>query len=128
MDPETLTFLLGAGRLSMSDRIERGLWPHPPLKLSELVRHLSGVIESEKWFPRPWEPAVPGQPVWEGGVIERVSPTRYIYRNQRHHPTNPSVLAEQTEKGFTSSKKAAAHYLKWDLHLPGDLDGWQVIK
>jgi hypothetical protein len=128
MDAETLTFLLRGGRLSMSERIERGLWPHPPLKLGELVRHLARVIESERWFPRPWQPAVPGKPVWEGGVIERVSPTKYIYRNQHHHPIQPTLLAGQTEKVFRSSKKAAAYYLKWDLNLPGDIDGWQVIK
>jgi len=128
MDAETLTFLLRGGRISPSERVERGLWPHPPLKLAEVVSVLSRVLESETWFPRPWEPAIPGQPVWEGGVIERASPTRYIYRNQHHHPLNPTVLARQIEKVFHSSKKAAAYYLKWDLNLPGDLDGWKVIK
>jgi hypothetical protein len=127
MDPETLTFLLRGGHLNLSERSASGLWPHPPLNLSHVVVHLAAVIESEQWFPRPWQPAIPGEPVWEGGVIEHVSRTKYIYRTQHHHPLNPTILEGQTEKVFRSSKKAAAHYLKWDLHLPGDLDGWQVV-
>jgi len=111
----------------MSERIERGLWPHPPIKLADVVRHLARVLEAEKWFPREWKPAVPGGAVWEGGVIERQSPSRYIYRAQRHHPINPNLLAEQTEKTFTSSEAAAHFYAKWDLNLPGDLDGWNVV-
>ncbi len=128
MDAETLAYLLRGGRLSLSERIERGVWPHPPLKLSCLVRHLACLIKAEQWFPRPWQPAVPGESVWEGGVIERVSPGKYIYRTQHHHPLDPTVLAGYAEKTFTSSKRAAAWYLKWDLHLPGNLDGWQVIR
>ena len=111
----------------MPERIERGLWPHPPLKLSDVVRHLARVLESERWFPREWRPASPGEPVWEGGVIERQSPSRYVYRSQRHHPVNPLTVAEQSEKVFTSAKDAAKHYLRWELNLPGDLDGWKVV-
>jgi hypothetical protein len=127
MDSETLTFLLRGEHLNMPERIERGLWPHPPLSFFDIVRHLAKVLESEKWFPREWKAAVAGESVCESGVIERQSPSRYIYRAQRHHPTNPCVLAEQTEKVFTSPEDAARFYLKWDLNLPGDLDGWKVI-
>ena len=111
----------------MPERIERGLWPHPPLKFSVVIAHLSKVLESEQWFPREWKPAVPGEAVWEGGVIERQSSSRYVYRRQRPQPINPTVLAEQTEKVFSSAEEAARHYLKWDLNLPGDLDGWKVV-
>ncbi len=128
MDAETLAFLLRGGHLSLPERTERGLWPHPPLRLAVLEQALAKIIEAGRWFPRPWEPAAPGQPVWEGGVIEHAGPGKYIYRTQRHHPLDPTLLAEQTEKTFRSARKAAAFYLKWDLHLPGDLDGWQVIR
>jgi hypothetical protein len=101
--------------------------PHCPIKLSDVVRHLARVLESEKWFPREWKPAVPGESVWEGGVIERQSPSRYIYRSQRHHRINPNILSDQTKKIFTSSEAAAHFYLRWDLNLPGDLDGWTVV-
>jgi hypothetical protein len=127
MNSETLTILLRGEHLNMPERIKRGLWPHPPLRFSDLVVHLSRVLESEKWFPREWKPAVPGESVWEGGVIEHQSSSRYVYRTQRHQPINPAVLAEQTEEVFSSAEDAARYYLKWDLNLPGDLDGWKVV-
>lgn len=127
MDSETLTFLLRGGHLNMPERIERGSWPHPPLIFSDVVGHLAQVLKSEKWFPREWKPAVPGESIWEGGVIERKARWIYIYRVQRHHPINPNVLAERTKKVFLSPGGAAKHYLKWDLNLPGDLDGWKVV-
>ena len=127
MDSETLTFLLRGGHLSMPERIERGLWPHSPLQFSVVVRHLAQVLKSEKWFPRQWKAAVEDESVWEGGVIERKSQRLYVYRAQRHHPINPNVLAEQTKKIFLTPEGAARYYLKWDLNLPGDLDGWKVV-
>jgi hypothetical protein len=128
MDAETLTYLLRGGHLNVPERKARGLWPHPPLSFAEVVRHLTKVLEEERWFPLEWQPAAPGESIGECGVIERQSPTRYVYRVQRHHPLDPTVLAEQTEKVFRSAEAAARFYLKWDLHLPGDLDGWKVVE
>ncbi len=127
MDADTLTFLLRGGHLNMPERIERGLWPHPPIKLADVVRQLVSILETDQWFPRKWKPAVPGELVWEGGVIERLSPTAYVYRCQRPHPIHPTVLAASTELTFTSPEEAARYYLQWDLHLPGDLDSWKVV-
>jgi hypothetical protein len=127
MDSETLTFLLRGGHLNMPERIERGLWPHPPLKFSDVVRRLIKVLESEKWFPHEWKPAGSGEPIYEGGVIEHQSSSKYIYRAQRSYADNSHQVAEQGEIVFTSAEDAARYYLKWDLHLLGDLDGWKVV-
>ena len=127
MDSATLTALLRGEHLDMPERIKRGAWPHSSLKLSDLVTHLAKVLESERWFPREWKRSNPGESIWEGGVIERQSPSCYVYRVQRHQSINPLVLAQQTEKVFFSSRDAARYYLKWDLNLPGDLDGWTVV-
>jgi hypothetical protein len=61
-------------------------------------------------------------------VIERQGNDRYVYRAARAHPGDPYVLAESIERVFSSAGHAARYYLKWDLHLPGDLDGWKVIE
>ena len=76
MDADTLTYLLRGGHLSMSERIERGIWPHEPLKFSVVVRHLANILEAEKWFPVEWQPPVPGDAIREGGVIEHQSRLR----------------------------------------------------
>lgn len=128
MDPEILTVLVRGGHINMPDRIEQGFWPHPPIKLSLVEHHLAGILRTERWFPHEWHPHKEGQAVHEGGVIERKDPSKYIYRAARAWPTNPFAIAEVTEKAFSNPEEAAAYYLKWDLHLPGDLDGWKVVE
>ena len=127
MDSESLVFLLRGGHFSMSERIERGLWPHPPLKYSDIVRQIIEVLDSDRWFPCEWDFNPTGKPIREGGVIEKQSSSCYIYRARRHSPVNPMVVAEETERSFLSAEEAIAYYLEWNLHLPGDLDGWEVI-
>ncbi len=112
----------------MPERMTRGLWPHPPLNFSEVVGHLTGLANQQRWFPREWRPHRDGEPVHEGGVIERQGINRYVYRAARAHPGRPSFLAESIERVFSSADEAARYYLRWDLHLPGDLDGWKVFE
>jgi hypothetical protein len=127
MDLETLTLLLHGQHLNIPDRIARGLWPHPPLRFDDVLQHLAGILRREAWFPNPWQPQVPGQLVAEGSVIEKQG-KHYIYRSQRAVPSNPFILAEEFERKFMTAEDAASHYLQWDLRLPGDLDGWKVVK
>lgn len=97
------------------------------MRLSDLVCHLAEVLRRETWFPGAWRPHAKGQVVMEGGFIEK-QVNGYVYRSQRAAATNPCALAEKIERTFTNAQDAASHYLKWDLHLPGDLDGWKVIE
>jgi hypothetical protein len=128
MDEESLTILLRGEHINMPERIARGLWPHAPLSFSEVLAHLTNLLHQYRWFPREWQPHREGAPVSEGGTIERQGPERYVYRTARAHPIQPCVLAETTERIFSSAESAARHFLKWDLHLPGDLDGWKVVE
>lgn len=128
MDERTLTELLSGKHFDMEERIERAAWPHPPLRYSDLVDHVASVLRREKHFPRPWAPHVNGAPVEEHIVLERRAPWQYVARVRRHHPTNPYSLAEETARRFWTARGAADFYLRWELHLPGSLDGWQVIR
>ena len=98
-----------------------------PLKMRDLVARIVDELRRERWFPRPWEPAQPGEPVHEGGTIERRGRWRYVYHWQRHHPISPTTLAEQGQRVFLTAAGAARHYLRWDLNLPGRLDAHEVI-
>ncbi len=111
----------------MEERIRRGAWPHPPLLLRELVAHLARVIESRQWFPRAWDPSEPGKGVADLIVIERKSPREFVVHVQRADPSGFTV-AERGERTFGTAAEAASFYLRWELHLPGDLDGWKVIE
>jgi hypothetical protein len=128
MDEETLTTLLRGQHINMPERVARGMWPHPPLHLADVLAHLTKLLHQHKWFPREWQPHSEGKPVNEGGTIERQESDQYVYRAVRAHPLHPHVSAQNTEQLFSSAEDAARYYLKWDLHLPGDLDGWKVIE
>ena len=54
MDKETLLFLLKGGHMDMTTRIEKGLWPHPPLRLKECIETICEYLETNKYFPIPW--------------------------------------------------------------------------
>ena len=111
----------------MPERLARGIWPHPPLELSQLVALIADCLAEEEWFPRCWEPAKPGHNIHEGGTIQKLGPHRFIYRTQRHAATDPMILAESSERVFSTVEEAARHYLRWDLKLPGKLDSWTVL-
>jgi hypothetical protein len=128
MDDETLTTLLRGGHISMTDRVARGLWPHAPLRFSEILAHLTRLLNQHTWFPYEWRPHREGEPVHEGGVVEHQGLGRYVYRASRAHPIKPHLVVESAECVFSSAEEAARYFLKWDLHLPGDLDGWKVIE
>jgi hypothetical protein len=128
MDDETLAILLRGGHINMPERIARGAWPHAPLALAEVLSHLTKLIERHKWFPRESKPHREGQPVHEGGTIERQESDRYVYRAARANPIQPYELVQSTERIFLRADDAARHYLRWDLNLPGDLDGGKVIE
>jgi hypothetical protein len=129
VDNETLLFLLKGGHLSMPDRIALGAWPHAPLFYDAIANYLAAVLEErEAWFPYRWEPHRPGQLVREGGTIERQENHRYVYRSNAAHPVSPATLHRFVETVFSNARDAADHYLTWDLHLPGDFDGWKVVR
>jgi hypothetical protein len=127
MDSESLTHLLGGGHYNVPDRIKRGIWPHPPLRFEDLVQHLAQVIAARDWFPYQPKPHQQGAVVDEWGVIEHVAPNRFIYHIQRGCATDPYTVAEVAATPFNSAEAVARYYLKWSLHLPGDLDSWKVI-
>jgi hypothetical protein len=80
MNPEILTFLVHGAKISMPDRIEPGLWPHPPITLSEVEQHLAGMSGHQRRFPHEWQDHKQSPAVYEGGMIERKGRSKYIYR------------------------------------------------
>jgi hypothetical protein len=128
MDRAMLEELLRGGHIGMEERLRRDAWPHPPLRMEDCVRCITDALRRDRWFPREWRAARPGEIVHEGGVIERCGATRYVYRSQRAHPLHPALLADSMEKVFWSGARAARFYLHWDLNLPGKLDSYEVTE
>ena len=125
MQPEMLTELLAGRHINMSERIARGAWPHEPLRFADLVAHLAGVISRQDWFPRVRRERRPDEPVVDTSVIERQSDSRYVVHFQQAGAL--MNLVAEGQKVFEDPVAAAECYLRAELRLPGDLDGWKVI-
>jgi len=54
MNNEMVLFLLKGGHLDMNERIEKKIWPHPPLKLSTLIKIITEYLKSHPVFPYEW--------------------------------------------------------------------------
>ena len=127
MPLEILTRLLKGEHVNVDERKALGLWPCEALQYNEVATHLSKILESESWFPQPVPTAGGGAPIHEGIYIQRQGENRFVCIAQRTLANNPSALAEKTERVFESSREAADFYMKWELNLPGRLDGWPVV-
>jgi hypothetical protein len=119
MDPDTMTHLLRGGNIDMPERIQRGIWPHPPIPLKEVEKHLVRVIKHMTWFPGTIEEMGLDSPEIEAQTtIENIGDIKYVCHFADHY--------RHITKRFSTAKDAVKFYLKWALHLPGDLDGWKV--
>jgi hypothetical protein len=126
MPPDVLTFLLRGGHLSVAERKEKGLWPNEQLQYSEVLDHLVAILERGEWFPRGMPEHKPGDLIYEGTVVQRLSPSCFVCHGRRPSVYDLRTLAEESRKEFHSAREAAEFYLKWELNLPGRLDSWIV--
>jgi hypothetical protein len=123
VDPATLTDLLAGKHLNMDERVARGAWPHPPLRYRDLVSHLVDLIRREHWFPAPLPTTAGTAPDYV--IIEHRGFANYLVHSQSSNAWGG--VAGRGCRRFFRPQAAARFYLKWGLHLPGDLDGWKVV-
>ena len=128
MDSESLDCLLRGGHYNVPDRIARGIWPHAPLRMADLVAHIVSALDRVPWFPHEWVPRADGEMIDDVIVIERQAADRFVVRSRRASVYDLRRIGEQSETVFSTSGEAARFYLKWELNLPGDLDSWKVIE
>lgn len=126
MPPDILTFLLRGGHLNVEERKAKGLWPNESLRYSDVLDHLAGLIQTEEWFPRIMPEHKPGDLVYEGTVVHRVSPSRFVCHSRRPSVYDLRAVAEEAQKEFSTAREASEFYLKWELSLSGRLDSWLV--
>src|SRR5438046_2642860 len=126
LPPDILTFLLRGGHLNVEERKAKGLWPNERLRYSEVLDHLASILEREEWFPRVMPEHKAGDLVYEGTVVQRLSPSRFVCHSRRPSVYDLRTVAEESCKEFRRAREAAEFYLKWELNLPGRLDSWIV--
>ncbi|MBN1461923.1 MAG: hypothetical protein JXA57_20525 [Armatimonadetes bacterium] len=127
MPPDILTELLAGRHFNMEERKNLGLLPHEVLDYKEVRRHLMGVIAGREWFPRIYVPHEDGQLVHEGVVVQRLGRHRFVCHAEAARAIYPWILGDESHRRFRSARRAADYFLRWEHHLPGDLDGWKVL-
>ncbi len=127
MNSETIIYLLKGGHISMQERKEMGIWPHPPLFFGDLIDEIVKYLEAHKWFPREWVEQKNGEIIDDVKGIEKTEDRRFIYRSRTPDPYDMTKIAAKTETIFDFATEAADYYLRNALHLPGRLDKWQVV-
>jgi hypothetical protein len=127
MPPEILTRLLKGEHFNVEQRNALGLWPCETLAYNEVAAHLARLLESDEWFPQTPPTPIQDAAIREGIYIQRQERNLFLCFAQRSRTNAPSVLAEKTQTEFHSARSAANFYLKWELNLPGRLDGWPVV-
>jgi hypothetical protein len=157
LPPDILTALLRGEHIDGERREALGLRTDETLRYADVVAHLAGVVSRSEWFPRTWEEHVAGQCVDENIVIQNLraggraggsgrdggggggaraggggrrrwpgSPG-FVCHARQHAATDPTALVEETHRRFWRARRAAQFYLRFQLGLPGDLDGWKVV-
>ena len=112
----------------MEQRKEKGIWPHPPLLINDLINELVNYFQTHKWFPHEWVERKDGELIDDVAVLEKVNDKKVIYRSRAASPYDLTIITEKTEKKFKSIRKASEYYLRNVLYLPGTLDSWKVIE
>jgi hypothetical protein len=128
MNKDTIIRLLCGEHISITERINLGIMNNEPLKFKELVVILSEIIKGQRYFPRPYKQNEDSKAIYEGAVIERISEKEFIYYIQRAQAFSPFLIAEKRRIIFNDAQIVASCYLENELHLPGDLDGFKVVK
>jgi len=87
---------------------------------------LTEILQHEDWFPRSMPQHKEGDLVYEGTVVQRIPPSRFICHSRRPSVYDLRALAAESKKEFDKAEDAAEFYLKWELNRPGRLDSWIV--
>lgn len=117
--------LLKGKHIDVKERIQRGSPVTATLEYADILRVLIDMLQEFKYFPYNFND--PEYKNYEGISIERTD-NKYVCRAQRMLPMEPDVIAEKASREFDNVEDAAEFYLKWALNLPGNLDGYKVIK
>jgi hypothetical protein len=118
--------LLNGEHLSSENRRKLGIDSSTVLKYEDLILALASILKTTDSFPERDGGENISCYIYEGITIRRLSPDLFVCLCQRASPSDPSVLAERCEKRFSTAEAAADFFLKWDLCLPGRLDGIEV--
>ena len=115
--------ILGGGHIYPDERQRLGIAIHTVIQYNELVRILVNELNEKGVFPPNVDLAV--LDVREGMYIVKTD-GGYECRMRRYSPSNPNLMIDAKTITFADVREVVDFYLKWELCLPGRLDGIEV--
>ena len=117
-----LLILLAGGHIDVPTRDSLCINRDTVLKLHDLVKLVVGEVKANGKFPLEHDANIP-----QDGMCVVRKGWRYSCISLRTRADNPTVVAEQCEKSYFLCSSAVKDYLRWNLNLPGRLDGIKVV-
>ena len=115
--------LLSGEHVYPDERRRLGISKDTVLYYEELVEVLADELRATGCFPLGVEKVI--LETREGIYIIKTE-RGYECRMKRYSPSNSSIVVKEKKITFVEPKDAARFYLKWELNLPGRLDGIEV--
>ena len=128
MNDEILLNILSGHHYNMVDRRELGVWPHTTISMCRCISVIQKSLLEKKYFPRKYKSPTPGKNVGDVMAIEVVEEGRYILHSHIASQYNLAAISEESHVLYETAESVIREYLKWELGLPGDLDGWKVTE
>ena len=120
---EILLKMLQGNHIYPEERQQLGITRDMVLSLNDLIEVLVEELNRAGRFPSDVDEGILA--LREGMYLVKLQ-CGYECRMLRYSVHNPNVVAEAKKTLFEDPKEAAAFYMKWELGLPGRLDGITV--
>lgn len=114
--------LLAGGHVDQRTRKELGIGTNVVLRYNDLVKLLTAEVKAKGKFPFEFDGSIPQ----DGMCIVRKG-WHYVIISCRTRADCPMVEAERSESWYFFCASAVRDYMRWNLNLPGSLDGIKVI-
>ena len=114
--------LLAGGHVDLLTRKQAGLDTNVVLRYNDLVKLLTAEVKAKGKFPFEFDDSIPQ----DGMCIVRKG-WHYVCMSCRTRADCPMVEAERSESWYFFCASAVRDYMRWNLNLPGSLDGIKVI-
>lgn len=118
---ELVLKLLNQYYLNVPDQAEFG---SNTVSLAELATAVGNALKTNVYFPphaKPWEP---GEPCFEGALLEKLEGRRFRIHRQRSYADNTGVCAQQTSEDYDDFETALKAYLRAEWR--GAFDGENI--
>ncbi len=119
---DILLSIINGEHISIEKRKSLAIGTNPVLKMDDFVSVLADELQKVDCYP----PSQSCGGFLREGIVITKREGLFVCVSQRTSPSDPREICEKNETVFRNARDAARFYLKWELCLPGRIDGFVV--